>query len=356
MTKHHDNGDSGGDGRDHTPNRCVSLETRLVTDYGVRYPLVNAGMAFVGLTDLAAAVTAAGGIGIYGASPEPPPVVDTRVSELVSRVSGPFGVDFIIASSPMGDFTTQDHIDVVARHRVPIVVFHFDLPLRTWVDQLHAAGSRVWIQVGSTDVAKRAADLGADLVIAQGLSAGGHSRNQSIPTLPLVQMIRAQLPHEILILAAGGIADGRTLVAALDAGADGAWIGTRFVAANESYAHPDYKAKIVAAKGPTATAVTTLFGPEFPDQPQRVLANRAATSPPTTEPPVIGKTLLFPGVLDVPVEMPKYSALVPTRDSHGDLEEMDLPAGSESILQIRNIRPAADIIADIIAEARRVIS
>jgi enoyl-[acyl-carrier protein] reductase II len=169
-------------------------------------------------------------------------------------------------------------------------------------------------------------------------------------------MVRAQIPPHILVLAAGGIADGHSLVAALAAGADGAWMGTRFVAATESYAHPEYKARLVAAKGRNATAFTKLFGPEFPDQPQRVLANRAVTSPLSTEPPVIGKTLLFPGVLDVPLEMPKYSALVPTRDTRGDLEEMDMPAGSESVLQIADVRPAADIVADIIAEAEHVIA
>jgi NAD(P)H-dependent flavin oxidoreductase YrpB (nitropropane dioxygenase family) len=349
---------NGGGGADGEPGRgcIVSLRTRLVTEYGVQHPLVSAGMAFVGLTDLAAAVSNAGGIGVYGAAPEPPHVVDARVAELASRVSGPFGVDFIIATTPMGDFTTQAHIDVVAARRVPVVVFHFDVPPASWAEQLHSAGSRVWVQVGSTGVAKRAVDVGADLIIAQGRSAGGHNRNDTIATLPLVRMVRAQIPPHILVLAAGGIADGHSLVAALAAGADGAWMGTRFVAATESYAHPEYKARLVAAKGRNATAFTKLFGPEFPDQPQRVLANRAVTSPLSTEPPVIGKTLLFPGVLDVPLEMPKYSALVPTRDTRGDLEEMDMPAGSESVLQIADVRPAADIVADIIAEAEHVIA
>jgi NAD(P)H-dependent flavin oxidoreductase YrpB (nitropropane dioxygenase family) len=350
-----DEGDAGGAG-DGERGRTVSLDTRLVREYGIRHPLVSAGMAFVGLPDLAVAVSNAGGIGVYGASPEPPPVVDARVAELASRVSGPFGVDFIIASTPMGDFTTQDHIDVVAGRGVPIVVFHFDVPPVAWVDQLHQAGSRVWVQVGAPDVARRAVSAGADLIVAQGRSAGGHNHNQTIPTRALVHMLRAQLPEEILILAAGGIADGFSLVAALEAGADGAWMGTRFVAATESYAHPGYKARIAAAKGRSATAFTTRFGPEFPGQPQRVLANRAVTAPISTEPPVVGKTRLFPGVLDVPVEMPKYSALVPTRDTSGDLEEMDMPAGSESVLQIAHVRPAAQIIADIIAEAQHVIA
>lgn len=344
-------------GPDHGPGpgREVSLETRLVTEYGIRHPIVSAGMAFVGLTDLAAAVSQAGGLGVYGASPEPPPVVDVRVAELAARASGPFGVDFIIASTPQGDFTTQEHIDVVAGRRVPVVVFHFDVPPRKWVDQLHAAGSRVWVQAGSVEAAQRAVDIGVDAIVAQGLSAGGHNRNATLPTLTLVGMLRTQVRGSHLVLAAGGIADGASLVRALRAGADGAWMGTRFVASEEAYAHPGYKAFIVKAKDRDATAFTTVFGPEFPDAPQRVFRNRAVASPPSTEPPQIGTTTLFPGVLDIPVPMPKYSALVPTRDTQGDLDEMDMPAGSESVLRIFDVRPAAAIVADIIAQAQALL-
>jgi len=98
---------------------------------------------------LVVAVSNAGGLGVYGAAPEPPPVVDARLHAIASQTSHPFGVDFIIASGPLGDFTTQDHIEVAAAHRVPVVVFHFDLPTQAWVDQLQAAGSRVWVQAGS---------------------------------------------------------------------------------------------------------------------------------------------------------------------------------------------------------------
>ena len=97
----------------------VSLDTRLVRDYGIRYPIASAGMAFVGLPELAVAVSNAGGLGVYGAAPEPPPVVDARLGAIASQTSAPFGVDFIIASGPLGDFTTQDHVDVGPRRRRP---------------------------------------------------------------------------------------------------------------------------------------------------------------------------------------------------------------------------------------------
>ena len=152
------------------------------------------------------------------------------------------------------------------------------------------------------------------------------------------------------------IADGKSLVRALRAGAEGGWIGTRFAASAESYAHSGYKARLVNAKGQHATTFTTTFGPEFPNATQRVLANRAVTAPPSTEPPVIGSTLLFPGVFNVPYDMPKYSAIVPTRDTTGDLEEMDLPAGSESVLEIVQVQPAAEIVHEIVTEAKRLLA
>ncbi|HTQ81223.1 MAG TPA: nitronate monooxygenase [Thermoanaerobaculia bacterium] len=342
-------------GPDEDDREEVSLATRLVRDYGLRHPVVSAGMAFVGLPDLVVAVSNAGGLGVYGAAPEPPPVVDARLTEIASRTARPFGVDFILASGPMGDFTTQDHIDIAAAHRVPVVVFHFNLPPRSWVEQLQAAGSRVWAQVGSVDVAEAAARLGCDAIIAQGLSAGGHNRNETVPTLDLLAAVRRRLPRQVLLLAAGGIADGRGLVRVLRAGADGAWVGTRFVASTESYAHPDYKARLVNAKGRHATTFTTVFGPEFPNATQRVLANRAATEPPTTQPPVIGSTLLFPGIVNAPYDMPKDSAIVPTRDTVGDLEQMDMPAGSESVLEIVRVQSAEEILEEMVAEARRLL-
>ncbi|MEA2692435.1 MAG: nitronate monooxygenase [Acidobacteriota bacterium] len=347
-------GDRDEDGKEEGHEE-VSLHTRLVRDYGIRYPIVSAGMAFVGLPELVVAVSNAGGLGVYGAAPEPPPVVDARLSAIASQTSHPFGVDFIIASGPMGDFTTQDHIDIAAAHRVPVVVFHFNLPPKTWVDQLQAAGSRVWVQAGAVDIAEQAAALGCDAIIAQGNSAGGHNHNQTIPTLTLLARVRERLPRRCLLLAAGGIADGQSLVRALRAGADGGWIGTRFAASTESYAHPGYKARLVNAKGKHATTFTTVFGPEFPNASQRVLANRAATEPPSTQPPIIGSTLLFPGVVNAPYDMPKDSAIVPTRDTTGDFEEMDMPAGSESVLETVRVEPAAEIIAEIVTEARRLL-
>ncbi|HMG52952.1 MAG TPA: nitronate monooxygenase [Kofleriaceae bacterium] len=324
------------------------LDTRFSRAFGLRVPLASAGMGFVGLPDLAAAVSNAGAFGVYGVGPEPPPVVAARLQALRELTSGPFGIDFIVVTTPLGSFTTQDHIDIVAAAHVPMVVFHWNLPTQQWVTQLKAAGSQVWIQTGDVNVALQGVALGIDGVVAQGRSAGGHNRNSKIETLHVVENMRRALPRKIFILAAGGVSDGRSLVRAIRAGADGGWAGTVFVAAEESYAHPDYKARLIKAHGANATRFSTVFGPEFPDAQQRVLRNRATENPSSTTPPTIGSTLLFPGVANVPYTMPKHSAIVPTRDTKGDLEEMDMPAGSESIRAVHRVRPAAEIVDDFV--------
>jgi NAD(P)H-dependent flavin oxidoreductase YrpB (nitropropane dioxygenase family) len=332
--------------------RANCLRTRLSSEFGLRVPLASAGMGFVALPDLTAAVSNAGGIGVYGVGPEPPDVVRERIRAIEARTRGVYGVDFIIANSPLGDFTTQAHIDTVRAARVPIVVFHFDLPQASWVQQLHSVGTTVWVQTGDVEVARQAVALGADGIVAQGRSAGGHNKNSTIETIRLVKLMRRALPAKIFILASGGISDGKTLVRAIRAGADGGWAGTVFVAATESYANDGYKQRLITAHSDNATILTTRFGPEFPDAPQRVLRVRATIEPLRTTPTEIGRTLLFPGVLNVPYIMPKYSAIVPTRDTTGDLEEMDMPAGSQSIKAVRAVRPAAAIVNDFIDEGR----
>jgi enoyl-[acyl-carrier protein] reductase II len=336
---------------------ATHLRTRFSDALGLRVPLASAGMAFVNLTELCSAVSNAGALGVYGVGADPPPVVAERLQAIRAHTSGPFGIDFIFATSALGDFTTQAHIDITAAARVPVVVFHWNVPLRTWVAQLKAAGSKVFMQTGDVHVALQAVAVGVDGIVAQGRSAGGHNRNSTIPTFRVVHDMRRALPAKIFILAAGGIADGHGLVRAVRAGADGGWAGTVFVAATESYAHEGYKARLVAARSPDTTQFTTVFGPEWPGQQQRVLRNRATANPGSTTPATIGTTVLFPGAPDgnVPYVMPKHSAIVPTRDTVGDLEEMDMPAGAESVRAVRRVRPAAEIVDDFVEGAREAL-
>ncbi|MEA2602332.1 MAG: nitronate monooxygenase [Acidobacteriota bacterium] len=340
------------------------MRTRLTESFGLKHAFVGAGMGFVALPELVAAVSEAGGLGVLGVAPEPPPVFAERIGQIRALTSRPFGVDFFLAVSPtLGPITVDGHIEIAAAARVDLVVFHFGVPTAAWVASLKSAGSQIWIQVPSVEQARAALAAGADGLVVQGKEAGGHNHSTT-PLHHLLRDVRDEVGRHVLVLAAGGIATGADVVAAFAHGADGVWVGTRLVASAEAYAHPEYKRRIVQAKSKD-TVVTTLFGPELPCQPYRVLRNPAIDAniarqdeicalPPTGAP--IGSTVLFPGTsFTTPgVPMPSFSALPPTRDTTGDFGAMGMPAG-EGVHHIRDVKPAAEIVADMMAEARSIL-
>ena len=122
----------------------IGLSTRLTREYGLTYPFVGAGMGFVAMPELVAAVTNAGGLGVLGNAIEPPPSTQILIQQIKALTTGPFGVDYFLANSAFGPATVDGHIDVAIAERVDPVVFHFDIPPRAWVDRLHAASLRVW--------------------------------------------------------------------------------------------------------------------------------------------------------------------------------------------------------------------
>ena len=338
-----------------------SLNTRLTREYGVRHPFVSAGMGFVAYPPLVTAVSDAGGIGILGNAIEPPPSTQALVRMIGAGTRGSFGVDFIHDTTAFGPATTDAHIDVCVAERVKLVVFHMNVPPRAWVDRLHAAGCRVWQQAASVEQAEEAVQAGVDAVIAQGRQAGGHNKSVT-PAIPLLRRV-IQAVHPVMVLASGGIATGADVALALLNGAEGVWVGTRMVATTEAFAHPEYKRRLLAAHG-RATAVTTAFGPEYPNVPYRVLrtdlVRRVAghedeIPPPQPTDPPIGQTVLFPFTLRVPYTMPPFSAVVPTPDTTGTFDAMGFPAGEESVRKLKDIRPAADIIEEMMEEARDIL-
>jgi enoyl-[acyl-carrier protein] reductase II len=273
-----------------------------------------------------------------------------------SMTSAPFGAGFIVEDGAFGPATVDEHIEVAAAERLAVVLFHWKLPLRAWVDSLRRAGTRVWVQVGTVERAREAVALGADAIVCQASEAGGHVRGVTSLVSLLPAVVDAVRPTPVI--AAGGIADGRTLAAALLLGAEAASLGTRFVATPESNAHPEYKRRITQA-GPDATTLTHIFGPEWPDGRMRVLRNRVVEewrgrddrTPPQPEPPqFIGTTSLGP----VQYPMPKFSCMLPTPETTGDFEEMCLPAG-ESAALTRAITPAADVVRSLVADAESLL-
>jgi enoyl-[acyl-carrier protein] reductase II len=331
--------------------------TAFTRQYGLDVPFAAAGMGFYSLPQLTAAVSNAGGLGVLGVAPAPAPAMAEMVRAVKGLTSRPFGVDLIVAQTAFGPSTTDEHIDVCVREQVPVVVFFWTAPPAAWVERLHRAGCRVWMQVGSLRAAREAADAGMDAVVAQGAEAGGHNKSAAGLLALLPAVVDAVAPRPVL--AAGGIADGRGVAAALALGAEGVWVGTRLLASAEAYAHPDFKRRLLSSSCDDVTR-TSIFGPEWPGEPMKVLRNRVvrewqgrdAGTPPQPQPPqVIGQTLLG----QEPYPMPKFSAVLPTPDTAGDLEEMCLPAG-EGVGLCRRALPAAQIIAEMMDEARRVIA
>ncbi len=331
----------------------MTLRTRFTEAFALTTPIAQAGMAFVGMTpDLAVAVSNAGALGSLGAGLMPAPALARTIAAIRAGTKRPFNVNFITI------FTGADQIDAVCAAGVAVASFHWGHPPWSWIDRLHEAGVRVFEQVGSVPDAKRAVDDGVDVVVAQGIEAGGHNY-ATLPTFALVPLV-VDAVAPALVLASGGIADGRGLAAALMLGADGAWVGTRLVATAESAAHDGYKARLVAAHA-TETERTALFGPDTPAfNPMRVLRNgvvrqwgdRVADIPadPASR-PVIGHTDLGGGR----EEMRRFSNLVPMRGrTEGDLEEMALLAG-QGVGLVGAVEPAATVIATMTAQARAML-
>ncbi|WP_163785650.1 NAD(P)H-dependent flavin oxidoreductase [Myxococcus vastator] len=340
-----------------------TLHTRLTRELGVKYPFVSDGMAFVALPPLVIAVSEAGGVGMLGAAPEPADVLDVRLQAIQAGTQRPFGVNFLLVPRDGRHPTTREHIEACVARRVPIVAFQGGMPPSEWVATLRAAGSRVWVQAPSGEVAQLALALGVDGLIAQGRQASGLNQSTT-PTLALVRELRA-LTDSVPVLAAGGIADGLSAARALFHGADGVWVGTRMVASVEAHAHPAYKQRIVDGDAGDSD-VTTVFGREWPGHRMRVLRNgvvrewtgREGRAPmPMATAKRIGTTRLFPGIPGGPlVDVPPHSAFVPTPDTEGDLEEMAMPASGASMARIESVLPAGQIVVEMMERARRVLA
>jgi enoyl-[acyl-carrier protein] reductase II len=280
------------------------------------------------------------------------------VDRLRALTSGPFGVDLICAETGFGQSCTDLHIDACVQLGVPLVVFHHDPPKARWVTALRGAGIRVWMQASSPEIASAAIELGVDAIVAQGSEAGGHARGR-IPLHALLRTIRHKWP-DMLLVGAGGIADGAAAAAALRAGADGVWVGTALVAAVEANAHPEYKRQLIDSPGRTLR--TNAFGPEWPDQPYRLLASPAVLNAeagnrgadPRERGP-IGRTRLFPHSVNMPYDMPPMSALPPTPETSGDWESMVYPAG-EGVGAVQRTAPAAEIIGQMMSQTYAILA
>ena len=222
------------------------LRTRFTELIGITHPIMSAPMALHSGGHLAGAVTAAGGLGSFGGiNPgKGPEWIEGEIATIRSATDGPFAVGFITDFIPHFEKLFSAALDAATPPEVIALSFGDPQP---WLDRAKQAGTRVMCQVQTLDDAARAVDAGADLLVVQGTEAGGHTGRMSL--LPFVAAAAQRWP-DVPLLAAGGIADGRTLAAALTAGADGAWVGTAFLATPEAVeVHDTHKDLIVASDG-----------------------------------------------------------------------------------------------------------
>ncbi len=214
------------------------METRITELLDIKYPIIQGGMAWVAEHNLAAAVSAAGGLGLIGAANAPVDVVRNEIRKVKEVTNNPFGVNIMLLSP-----YAEEIAKVIVEEGVKVVTTGAGNPEK-YLDMWHEAGIKVIPVVASVALAKRMARYGASAVVAEGCEAGGHIGEQTTMTL-VPQIVDAV---DIPVIAAGGIGDYRGFAAAMMLGAEGVQIGTRFVVANESIVHDNFKEKILKAK------------------------------------------------------------------------------------------------------------
>jgi nitronate monooxygenase len=314
------------------------LKTRFTELVGCEVPIQLAGMPRVCSPELVGAVCEAGGLGMTAAPLTPPPVLAAELERLSSLTDRPFGVNFLI---PFLDPACLD----VAAMRARVIEFFFGAPEPSLVERARAHGALVGWQVGSVDEARAAEEVGCDLIVAQGVEAGGHVRGR-VALLPLLGEVLDAV--DIPVVAAGGIATARAMAGALAAGAAAVRIGTRFIATRESGAHPHYIEALLRARAED-TVYTEAFSVMWPNAPHRVLASCIEAARGLGDGPV-GEIDLDGGSMPVP----RFAVPAPTRGTTGRVDAMALYAG-QSVGAVTDVPAAGALLRRLADEAEALL-
>ncbi|MDB4515965.1 nitronate monooxygenase [Crocinitomicaceae bacterium] len=308
------------------------MENRITTLFGIDYPIIQAGMIWCSGWELASAVSNAGGLGIIGSGSMYPEILEEHVQKCKAATDKPFAVNL-----PMLYPDIEKHIETIIKHEVPIVFTSAGNP-KTWTEHLKSHGIKVVHVVSSLKFALKAQDAGVDAVVAEGFEAGGHNGRDETTTFCLIPIVKEQL--KIPLIAAGGIGTGRGMLAAMNLGADGVQIGSRFVASEESSAHDNFKKTVIDSKeGDTLltlkeiTPVRLVKNPFF----QKIAEAYQNGATPEQLKEILGRGRAKKGMFE------------------GDLEEGELEIGQIAGL-IHEIKPAADIVTEILEEYRSALS
>lgn len=324
------------------------MRTALTELLGIEAPIVLAPMGGAVTPELAAAVSNAGGLGTLPLSWNTPDEVRSQVAETAALTDRPFGVNLI------REWDQRERLAVAVDAGAPVISLFWG-DAAGLVQEAHDEGAIVFVSVASAAEATRAAAAGADVVVAQGWEAGGHVRG-TVTTLALVpRVVDAVAP--IPVVAAGGIADGRGLAAVLALGAAGAWVGTRFLAAQESSIHDEYRGRLLEAVE-TDTYYGTLFDGGWPDAPHRALRNstvegwEAAGRPAPGERPGEEEEVAARGD-GSPVK--RYASSTPHSSMTGEIEALPNWAG-QGVGLVTRVQPAAEIVQELVADAERILT
>jgi NAD(P)H-dependent flavin oxidoreductase YrpB (nitropropane dioxygenase family) len=315
---------------------------------GIDIPIIQAPMGGAAGPALAAAVSNAGGLGTlapWGANMQ---ALRQQVRETRALTAKPFAVNLNL------EFPQEERLDICLQEGVPVISLFWGDP-SALVARAKAGGAVVLHTVGTAAEARLAAECGVDVVIAQGWEAGGHVRGM-VATMALVPAV-VDAVGPVPVMAAGGIADGRGLAAALALGASGAWIGTRFLASNEAAIHPHYRERILQATEDDTVYLDELFDIGWPKAPHRVLRNSTVAAWEAAGRPATGQR---PGEGDVVATsksrgpIVRYRSYTPAADAEGDIDALSLWAGQSAAL-VHKIQPAAEIVREIDSEAQAIL-
>jgi len=301
-------------------------QNRITELFGMKYPIIQAGMIWASGWRLASAVSNAGGLGLIGAGSMYPEVLREHIQKCQQATDKPFGVNV-----PMLYPDIDKIMDIIIELGVKIVFTSAGNP-KTWTAHLKENGITVVHVVSSVKFALKAQEAGVDAIVAEGFEAGGHNGRDETTTLTLIPAVKEKI--SIPLIAAGGIATGRSMLAVMVLGADGAQVGSRFVASDEASSHMLFKQKVVeAGEGDTQLtlkelAPVRLIKNKFYNDVQRAYENGASKEQLKT---LLGRARAKRGMFE------------------GDMDEGELEIGQASAL-IHDIKPAAQIVAEMVRE------
>lgn len=296
---------------------------RITQLFNIQYPIIQAGMIWASGWRLASAVSNAGGLGIIGAGSMYPDVLKEHIIKCKAATNKPFGINL-----PLLYADIDAHLNTIIEHKVPIVFTSAGNP-KTYTAILQKEGIKVVHVVSSSKFALKAQDAGCNAVVAEGFEAGGHNGREETTTMILIPAVKEVI--HIPLIAAGGIATGRQMLAAMVLGADGVQIGSRFVCTPEASSHQNFKEAVVNAKeGDTMlrmkkTVPVRLLNNHFA---QTIAAAEDRGAGPQELNEILGRARAKKGMFE------------------GDLEEGELEIGQVAAL-IHQIKPAAEVVKEI---------